>query len=224
MIKTSKMTAEQFALFVVTHPVSGGKGDDVAKSTEASTAKFTDTLQKVFEANNAHQQDQLNFLTNTLQSGITNPQGYSPETLAAMHTQATEAGAQNTKNVMQAVNEKFATQTGADSLPSGVQEQVQSQAATAIANNEAQQQLGITQANGQLQNDNKWKAVQAEEGVAGLENPEGIANSATGSAGTVSNLSEAVTRANGPGIGSILGGIAGAAVDPIGKWLDKRNG
>lgn len=223
MMKTSKMTVVEFAEFVATHPVSGGKGDEVAKSTEASTAAFTKTLQQVFATNNAKQQGQLDFLTNELQSGVTNPQGYSPQTLASMRTQATEAGAQNSKNVMQAVNNKFATEGDATTLPSGVQEQIQSQAETAVANNEANAQLGITQQNGQLENENKWKAVQGEETVAGLENPEGMSSGANNGAGVVSNLSEAVTRANGPGVGSILGGIAGAAIEPIGSWLSKRN-
>ena len=215
MIKTSQMTDGEFALFLTTHPISGAKGDEVAKSTERSTADFTKTLQQAFATNNANQQGQLDFLSKELQSGITNPQGYSPETLASMHTQATEAAAQNNKNVMQAVNEKFATQGDATSLPSGVQEQIQSQVASTIANNEATAQLGITQQNGQLQQENKWKAVSGLEGVAGLENPEGFAGSANNSADTVSKLSQVVTAANGPSVGSILGGIAGAG---LGAW------
>jgi len=214
MIRTSLMTDGAFVAFLATHPISGGKGDDTAKSTEESQAAFTNTLQQAFKANNATQQGQLNFLNDSLKSAIENPQGYSPETLAAMRTQATEAAAQNNKNVMQAVNEKNATQAGGDpsALPSGVQEQIQAGVGSAVANNEANQQLGITEQNGQLQQQNFWNAIKGEQGVAELENPEGMASGSNSAAGTVSNLSQAVTQANGPGWGSILGGVVGAGI------------
>src|ERR1043165_6870015 len=106
MIRTSQMSDEAFALFLSTHPISGGKGDKTAENTEKSQAAFTDTLAKAFKENNANQQDQLNFLSNNLKQAIANPQGYSPQTLAATRTQATETAAQNNKNVLQAVNEK----------------------------------------------------------------------------------------------------------------------
>jgi hypothetical protein len=217
MIRTSQMTDGDFVAFLATHPISGGKGDDTAKATEESQAAFTNTLQQAFKVNNASQQGQLNFLNKTLQDAIDNPQGYNPETLASMRTQATESAAQNNKNVLQAVNEKNATQAGADptALPSGVQQQIQAGVESAVANNEANAQLGITQQNGQLENENLWKAVQGEEGVAGLENPEGLASGTNSAAGTVGNLSQAVTQANGPGIGSILGGVVGAGLGAV---------
>src|SRR4051812_35932214 len=85
--------------------VSGGKGDSTAEATERSQGQFTSKLQQAFQRNNAKQQEQLDFLNNYLQDAINNPKGYSPETLASMRTQATEAAAQNNKNVMQAVQE-----------------------------------------------------------------------------------------------------------------------
>lgn len=222
MIHISKlwMLSDEEALEVLlSHPISGGKGDKVAQSTETGQGEFTKTLQRAFATNNTNQQQQLAFLSKSLENGVTNPQGYSPETLAAMRTQATDTAAQNNVKVMQAVNEKNATEGGASAtaLPNGVQEQIEAGVGSTIANNEANAQLGITEQNGQLQNDNKWKAVQGEEGVAGLENPEGLASADNGAAGTVSNLSDAVTKANGPGIGSILGGIAGSALGAAGS-------
>lgn len=204
--------------------VSGGKGDSTATNTEKSQGSFTNTLQGAFAKNNANQQQQLDFLSKNLQSAVTNPQGYSPATLAAMRTQATEAGAQNNKNVMQAVNDKFATQGGgsATALPSGVQEQIDAGVGTSVANNEANQQLGITEQNGQLENENKWKAIQGEQGVASLENPEGMSSGATGAADSVTGLSQAVTAANGPGIGSILGSVAGAGLGAVSSFYGAK--
>jgi hypothetical protein len=224
MIRTSQMTDGEFLAYIANRPISGGKGDSTAQATEQSQAAFTNTLQQAFKQNNATQQGQLNFLNSTLQNAITNPQGYSPETLAAMRTQATESAAQNNKNVLQAVNEKNATQAGssATALPSGVQEQIQSGVESQIANNEANQQLGITQQNGQLQNQNYWRAVQGEQGVAEAENPTGFAGAGNSAAGTVSNLSQAVTQANGPGWGSILGGVVGAGLGAAGSYFGAK--
>lgn len=221
MIRTSQMSDEQFAAFLADHPISGGKGDTTAGNTEKAQASFTNTLQSAFAQNNQAQQGQLNFLSNKLQSAVNNPQGYSPETLAAMRTQATEQAAQNNQNVMQAVNEKNATQGGASAtaLPSGVQEQIQAGVGSQIANNEANQQLGITEQNGQLQNENQWRAIQGEESVAQLENPEGMAGQGTSAADSVSNLSQAVTASAGPTVGSILGGVAGAALGAAGSYF-----
>jgi hypothetical protein len=214
MIRTSKMSDEQFLLFVQTHPVSGGKGDPEAQKTEKSQANFTNTLQQAFATNNAAQQEKLNFLTKQLEAGITNPQGYNPQTLAAMRTQATEQAALNNKNVMQAVNEKNATQGGASAtaLPNGVQQQIEAGVGASVANEEANAQLGITQQEGQLEAENRNRDIAALEGVAGEENPEGFASADNSAAGTVGGLSQAVTQANGPGVGSILGGIAGAGL------------
>lgn len=197
--------------------VSGAKGDKTANNTEVSQGEFTKTLQGMFAQNNAKQQGQLDFLNQKLQSAVTNPQGYSPQTLAAMRTQTTEQGAQSNKDVMQAVNGKFAGETGATALPNGVQEQVAGQTEAQIANQEATSQLNITEQNGQLQNQNEWKAIEGEQNVAQLENPTGFASSASNAAGTVSNLSDAVTKANGPGWGSILGGVVSAGLNAAGQ-------
>jgi hypothetical protein len=212
MIRTSLMTTKQFAKHIKTQPISGGKGDSTVNSTEKSQGAFTKTLQTAFASNNAAQQGQLNFLNQKLQSAINNPSGFSPEALAAMRTQATEQAAQSNKDITQAVQGKFATQGSATALPNGVQEQIDAGIAQNVAKAESDQQLGITEQNAQLQNQNKWKAVQAEQGVAGLENPTGMASTETGSAGEVGNLSQAATAANGPGVGSILGSVVGAGL------------
>lgn len=199
--------------------VSGGKGDDAAQNAENSQASFTKTLQQAFATNNQAQQETLKFLNNQLQQAVTNPQGYSPQTLAAMRTQAEDAAATNNAAVQQAVGEKFATTGGASAtaLPSGVQEQIQAGVANAEAQNESNAQLGITQQQGQLQVEERQRAEQGLEGVAGLENPEGMASGATGAAESVGNLSQAVTASAGPTFGSILGGVVGAGLGAAGQ-------
>lgn len=224
MIHTSLMSDAQFAVFIKSHPVRGGKGDKSANTTEKAQADFTNTLQHVFAQNNANQQQQLQFLTKELESGVSNPQGYSPQTLAAMRTQATQSAAQNNAKVMQAVQEKNALQGGASAaaLPNGVQAQIQAGVANAEAANESNAQLGITQREGELENENRNRDISALEGASGLENPEGMAGQGTGAADSVSNLSQAVTASSGPTFGSILGGVVGAGLGAAGSYFGAK--
>ena len=129
-----------------------------------------------------------------------------------MRAEGTDAVAAENQNVQRAVQNQQAVRGGAAALPSGVNAQVDAQIAAnaSQAGNKAQQDVTIENAN--LENQNQQNAIKEEMGVAGLENPEGIAGEENQGAGVVSNLSQAVTAANGPGIGSILGGIAGAAI------------
>ena len=196
-------------------PIAACKGDSTAQSAESSQSNFSNQLQQAFQTNNAAQQNQLNFLNGKLQSAINNPQGYSPATLAAMRAQATDQTAGAVQNAERSVN-TFADK-GGSGLPSGVAAQLNAQVASQAgqAENNAQQQ--ITEQNANLQNQNLWKATQAEEGVAGLENPDAMASAENGSAGQVANLSNAVTSSAGPTFGSILGGVVGAGLGVAGK-------
>lgn len=212
MMRTSLMTDEQFVEHIKTHPVRGAKGDSTAQSTEKAQGEFTKQLQQTFQTNNVNQQNQLNFLNAKMQDMISNPKGYSPSTLAAMRAQANDAVAARTQQVQRSVNNTQMTRGGADALPSGVNAQVNAQIASSAAQAGNAAQQDITTQNADLENTNLWNATKAEEGVAGLENPEGMASSANNAASTVSGLSDAVTKANGPGVGSILGGIAGSAL------------
>lgn len=202
--------------------VSGGKGDTTASSTEKSQGDFTNLLHQTFATNNAEQQSQLAFLSAKLKSAVDNPQGYSPATLASMRAQATDSVAATNQNVERNVNSTFATRGGAEALPSGVEAQIRAQVEgqAAQAGNRAQQDITVQNAN--LQNENQQAAIKEEMGVAGLENPEGIANAETSSAGQVGNLSQAVTAANGPGWGSILGGVVGAGLGAAGSYFGAK--
>lgn len=202
--------------------VSGAKGDSTAQDTEKSQGAFTKTLQTAFQTNNASQQNQLNFLNSKMQSAISNPQGYSPATLAAMRASANDSVAATSQNVQRSVQNMEAGRSGPNALPSGVDAQINAEvnSRAAEAGNKAQQDITIDDAN--LKNQNEWNAVKAEEGVAGLENPEGMAGEANTGASTVGSLSQAVTSANGPGIGSILGGIAGAGISALGTYYGAK--
>jgi hypothetical protein len=217
------MSDEQFAAFIKIHPVSGGKGDNTAQRVEGSQGGFVNTLQGAFSTNNQQQQNQLNFLTQQLENQINNPQGFSPQTLAAMKTQAIQQSATENANVEQAVQAKEATQGGAGSLPSGVNAQINASVAQGSANNLSNELSNINTENGMLQNENREQALGELEGVAGLENPEGIASAEAANANSVAGLSEANTQASGPTAGSILGGVIGAGAGLLGKTKAWQN-
>jgi hypothetical protein len=200
-----------------TGPIALCKGDSTASAEEQSQEQFSQTLQNAFNTNNANQQNQLNFLNNKMQSAINNPQGYNAQTLASMRAQANDQVAAQDQNVKRSVNNAEMTRGGASALPSGVNSQINASIASqaAQAGNNAQQ--NITEQNANLENSNYWNAVKGEEGVAGMENPEGMASEDNGAANSISGLSQAVTQSQGPTFGSILGGIAGAGLGAFGS-------
>jgi hypothetical protein len=203
--------------FEYTGPIALCKGDNTASAEETSQQNFSTQLQQAFQTNNANQQNQLNFLNSKMQSAINNPQGYGASTLASMRAQANDQVASQDQNVQRSVNNSMATKGGAEALPSGVGAQIDASIASqaAQAGNRAQQDITVQNAN--LENQNQWNAVKAEEGVAGMENPEGMAGENNTAASTVGSLSNAVTQSQGPSVGSILGGVVGAGIGAAGN-------
>ena len=183
------------------------KGDSTASSEEKSQASFTNTLQQAYQTQFATQQNELNFLNGKMQSQINNPTGYSAPTLASMRTSATDQIAAQAQNAQRASQQREDLE-GGQNLPSGVNAQINAGEETAAGQDIANTQNQITQANANLENSNYWNAVNSEEGVAGQENGTGTAGAVNGAAGSVAGLSQAVTAADGPSIGSILGGVA----------------
>jgi hypothetical protein len=205
--------------FEYTGPIALCKGDNAASGEEQSQADFSKQLQSSFATNNAAQQNQLNFLNNKMQSAIDNPQGYDASTLASMRAQANDSVAAQNQNVQRSVNNSMATKGGAAALPSGVSAQIDAAIGSQAAQAGSRAQQDITIQNANLENQNMWKAVQGEGQIASLENPEGMAGANTGTADSISGLSDAVTKANGPGIGSILGGVVGAGIGAAGQYF-----
>jgi hypothetical protein len=198
-------------------PLDLCKGDNAASGEEQSQKDFSTTLQNAFKTNNAAQQNQLNFLDAKMKSAIDNPQGYSASTLASMRAQANDSVAAQNQNVQRNVNNAQMTKGGAAALPSGVSAQIDAAIGSQAAQAGSRAQQDITIQNANLENQNQWNAVKAEEGVAGMENPEAMASENNNAASTVGSLSNAVTQSQGPSIGSILGGVVGAGIGAAGN-------
>lgn len=192
------------------------KGDKVAQAAEQSQANFDNTLQGIFQAQYANQTQVLQYLQGKLQNALNNNQGYTPGQLTALRTGATDTTAQEAQNAQAGAN-AAAIRTGGSALPSGVSAMIESSVAQQAAQQQAQAQNAITTANANLQQQNFWNASNVLSGTAAQFNPLGYANSATSGSGAVAGLSNAVTNANGPTFGQILGGIGGGILGAAGS-------
>lgn len=199
--------------------VSGGKGDQTAKSAEASSATFATTLQNAFKTQFGAQSAVLDFLNSKLTAAVDNPQGMSPQALAAARTQATQQTSGDYAKAEQAVNGQIAAR-GGSTLPSGVDAQIHGSLAAAGANEESNAQNNITLQNEQLRQQNYWNAVSGLNGVANEYNPNGFAGGANSATGNVAGLSTAFQQSKQNGFLSTLGnsfakglgsGLSGAA-------------
>lgn len=161
----------------------------------------------------------LNFLNGQMRAQIKNPVGFSPTALAALKAQATDTTATQFAHAQQAVNARNLA-TGSADLPSGVAAQLNAGTAQAAASQNASEQQQIALENEQLKNNNYWKAVQTEGGVAAGYNPGGyIADSLDASAG-VGPLAEAATKVNQSGFGSQL---EGSIASGLGSFITGAN-
>jgi hypothetical protein len=193
------------------------KGDDAAKQAEAQQAAFNSQLMSIFQTQFSKNSQILDYLTTTLKPMIDNPQGYSPEALATLRTQAKESAANATANAQQAYQTQAYAHGGRD-LPSGVDAQVEGSISSAGAQQEAGAQQNITLANENLKQANFWNAISSLSGNAAQFNPLGYANAATSGGNTVANLSQANTSSQQSGLLSgLLGGAFGAGSALLGN-------
>jgi len=175
-------------------------GDNTAKSAEKSQAAFTNTLQAAFAQQFGANQSTLNFLNGKLTSAVNNPQGFSPQMLAAATTQAIQGTATDYANAAKTINNQIVAR-GGSTLPSGVGAQIQAQLATGAANEESSNLTNLQIANAQQQQSNFWNAVSGLAGVAKLQDPLGYASSANQGAGEVGSLSQAYSPSEQSGLG-----------------------
>lgn len=184
------------------------KYDKTAQAAETQQMNFDAQLMDIFRAQYGNQLNVLNYLQDQLKPQIANPQGFTPEALAAMRTQAKDTTAAEFANAQRGAN-VVAGRLGGAALPSGVGAALSGDIAAEAAKAESTAQNNITLANANLRNTNYWNAISALSGNAQLLAPQSYASGATSGTNAVANTSEAVTQSNGPTIGQILGGIVG---------------
>lgn len=198
-------------------PVSGGKGNKVAQQTEHQQYSFTQQLEQLFAGQFAQQSQVLSYLRNAMTAKVENPQGYAPDTLAALRTNADESVARNVAQAKQAAQMQTAAH-GGSTLPSGVQAQIEAGIDTAGAGMRSQEQERIAAENEQLKQANQWQAVNALENVSAQEGAASgqLIGGSNQAAGTISDAANANTQANASSFG---GQFMGALGSGLGKLL-----
>lgn len=196
--------------------VSGGKGDSTAKSAEKATAAFQKTLQTSFASQFGKQSNVLNFLNNRFMSGVENPTGFTPQTKAALNTNAIQTTAGQFQNALKGAQEREAAQ-GGNGLPSGVQAQITGQLEGQAASQLSGELNQNTLEDAQQQQRNYWANVSGLSGVASQFDPLGYAGGSNSASAGIADLSNANTNANAnsftgalsKGFGSALGNTLG---------------
>lgn len=194
-----------------------GGSSSAENNISQQQAQMFSTLQSNYNQMFSGQQAILNSLnssvTPVLQAGI-NQYGFSKPEDAALRTQSDEATAAGYQKVKQATGEALSGIGGGNSfLPSGVEAGINANAATQFAAQQANQQLGITQAGYAQGRQNYLTAANVLSDVSKQMDPLGYAgasttagNSAFGSANTINQQNLAAQQAM---FGAIGGGITG---------------
>lgn len=187
--------------------------DSLLKLNENDSVQFSRALMDIFQQQFAGQQGILNFLNGKLTGMINNPTGFSSQDLAAMRGTASTNVATQTQNALKAAGATAAARSGGATSPvmSGVDKQIQGQIQAAGAGALSNSINNIAIANEEQKQNNYWKAVGAESGVAEMENPQSYASGATSATNAGTNAGSAYYNTQGPGVGSIIGGVLGGA-------------
>ena len=197
--------------------VSGGKGDKTLQQGEQSQFAFNNLLKRSFAQQFGAQSDIFNFLNSRLEAQIESPQGFRPETLAALKSGAIQDTATQYQNALKAQQAQQAAR-GGTGLPSGVAEQISGQLGGQAAGTLASELTGIQQQNEQVRQQNYWSAVQGLQGNAAMLNPLGYAGEYSGGQGTLAGLGSAYKQSQQSQLLGALGGLAGGVAGAVGSY------
>lgn len=190
------------------------------KDIEASQAAFYNELTSEYKGVFAQNQAILGTLTKSFQpilaKGI-NQQGFSPEELATLNSQAVTGTGENYAKAKAALANQQAAEGGGNAyVPTGVKEQQNLQLASSAAQNESAIEGKIASDNFATGRENYLSAAGALGGVASQLNPTGFAGAATGAGSAAATTADQITQANnawmslaGQGLGAAGTAIAG---------------
>lgn len=150
--------------------------------------------------------------TPILKAGI-GQQGFTPQEMAALNTQATEGVAQNYAAANKAVNEKMASLGGGNEfLPSGATAQINADIAQSAAQQRSAEQTQITEANYAQGRQNYLTAAGVLGGLPGVLSPTTAQAGVANEAGTAAaNTANQIAQQNNSWMGLVGGVLGGAA-------------
>jgi len=146
-----------------------------------------------------------------------NQYGFSSTEDTALRSEATQGTAANYAQASRALNEGIAARGGSSFIPSGGTTQLNQEVATAAANQQSSQNLGITQAGYEQGRANFSAASQAMGGVAAMLDPANYikgTNQAGSDAYNSAEINQQMANAASPwnAVSGILGGALGAGL------------
>ena len=230
--KQSRLLPVSESSIIWTGPVCLAKGASAAQENLADQqASFYQQMTSDYSQQFGAQSNILSALTKSLNPIIAagpNQFGYSAPQVANLNAQSVQGTGQQYTKASQAVRESQAARGGGmQFLPSGANEQVNADLASAAANQESNQLLGIQQAGYQQGNTMYNNAVGQLGGVAGMYNPTGYSSSATGAGSAAGSTMQAIQQeeqAANPmnAILGAVGGVAGSFAGGYGMGLGKK--
>jgi hypothetical protein len=185
------------------------------KNLEAAQASFSETLQQDYSTQFAEQQGILNNLNSVLQPIVSagpDQQGYGPQELSALNTEAIESNAQGVNQAEKAYQAKENSAGGGTTLlPSGANAQINAEIGSAAESNLSSEQLGIT-TNNYTQGRQNWQnALSGELGVSSQTNPLGYASAGTSANSSAFNEADTINQQSNQAFSDILGGVGSIA-------------
>lgn len=210
------------------------------KDQAIASAGFTQTLRQHYAQLYSQQQGTLDKLNDAISAPST--LGFSPAERATYNTQALEGTAGNYANARRSVANFSAGQGGGSStgIQSGVNQQLQAQAANEAAKTLSDEELGITQADYNQGRIEKQKNIAGLQALAGAYDPNNASgqslqageqafsqaksNREASQAGwkALAGLGTSLATSFIPGAGLAMGlakGAAGAASNDSGGWM-----
>lgn len=203
-----------------------GGASSAETSINAQQQQMMSTLMGNYQQQFGNQSSILNNLTQGA-SAIFNQGpgqfGFTPQETAALRTQADTGTAQAYQGAKQATNESLASIGGGNVLlPSGTAAGLNANIAQGAAQQQAQSQLGITEAGYQQGLANYNQAANVLSGVAQQENPLGYAGQTTGAGQAAFGGASSINQQNQQGwqtVAGILGGAGSSFLGGLGKGL-----
>lgn len=213
-------------------PVSLCKGASSQQDAlAASQTDFYNTMTQDYKQQFADQNAILNTLDTSLKPIVEagpNQYGFSTGETNDLNSQAIEGTAKQFNQAQRALQQQQAAAGGGNQyLPSGVNEQQKAELASAGANQESSELLGIKQA-GYTQGANQYQsAIQQEEAAAKIYSPTEYSSSATGAGTAAANEANTISQENNAAsplsvLGGILGGATTAFAGGLGGAVGKK--
>lgn len=194
---------------------------DQQKQIEASQQQFYDTLTSEYRTAFGESQGILNNLTASfepiLKAGI-NQEGFSAAELNNLNSQAVTGTGANYAKAADALAKAQAAGGGGNTyIPTGAKIQQQEELASSAAANESNIESNIVAENYATGRSNYLTAASGLGETAGLLNPTGMANAATGAGSAASTTANEITQANNSWMQLVSAGLGAAGTAMSGR-------